>query len=71
MPASPDDLAPGAVYWIELEGADGLSDAVVVASGSNSILVYKTLAVDPQTGAIWTTYTDGKSSFAKSWKASK
>jgi hypothetical protein len=27
----------------------------------------KNVAVDPQTRAVWTTYTDGKSSFAKSW----
>ncbi|MBS0364328.1 MAG: YncE family protein [Proteobacteria bacterium] len=27
----------------------------------------KNVAVDPQTHAIWTTYTDGKSSFAKGW----
>jgi hypothetical protein len=25
------------------------------------------VAVNPQTHAVWTTYTDGKSSFAKSW----
>ena len=29
----------------------------------------KNVAVDPATQAVWTTYTDGKSSFAKSWKA--
>ena len=34
VPASPDELAPGAVYWIQLEGAAGLYDAVVVASGA-------------------------------------
>jgi hypothetical protein len=27
----------------------------------------KNVAVDPDTHFIWTTYTDGKSSFAKSW----
>ncbi len=27
----------------------------------------KNVAVDPATRAVWTTYTDGKSSFAKSW----
>ena len=31
----------------------------------------KNVAVDPQTGAVWTTYTDGKSSFAKSWTGAK
>jgi sugar lactone lactonase YvrE len=29
----------------------------------------RNVAVDPATQAVWTTYTDGKSSFAKSWKA--
>jgi DNA-binding beta-propeller fold protein YncE len=27
----------------------------------------KNVAIDPATRAVWTTYTDGKSSFAKSW----
>lgn len=27
----------------------------------------KNVAVDPQTRAVWTTYTDGKSSYARSW----
>jgi DNA-binding beta-propeller fold protein YncE len=31
----------------------------------------KNVAFDPQTGAVWTTYTDGKSSFARSWVAAK
>jgi hypothetical protein len=43
-------LAPGAVQWAQLEGPSGLFDAVVVASGSNSVLVYHTLSVDPVTG---------------------
>ncbi|HEY4447325.1 MAG TPA: YncE family protein [Steroidobacteraceae bacterium] len=29
----------------------------------------KNVAVDPTTRAVWTTYTDGKSSFAKAWSA--
>ena len=33
-------LAPGAVQLAKLEGSGGLFDAVVVASGANSILVY-------------------------------
>ena len=28
----------------------------------------KNVAVDPATRTVWTTYTDGTSSFAKSWK---
>jgi DNA-binding beta-propeller fold protein YncE len=31
----------------------------------------KNVAVDPATHTVWTTYTDGKSSFAKSWTPSK
>jgi DNA-binding beta-propeller fold protein YncE len=31
----------------------------------------KNVAVDPATHAVWTTYTDGKSSFAKSWTPTK
>jgi DNA-binding beta-propeller fold protein YncE len=31
----------------------------------------KNVAVDPSTRAVWTTYTDGKSSFAKSWQPPK
>jgi YVTN family beta-propeller protein len=27
----------------------------------------RNVTVDPKTGAVWTTYTDGKSSFAKAW----
>ena len=27
----------------------------------------KNVAVDPQTHAVWTTFTNGKDSFAKSW----
>ena len=31
----------------------------------------KNVAVDPTTRTVWTTYTDGKSSFAKSWQPPK
>ena len=27
----------------------------------------KNVAVDPKTHAVWTTFTDGKDAFAKSW----
>ena len=43
-------LAPGAVQWAKLEGPAGFFDAVVMASGSNSVLVYHTISVDPATG---------------------
>jgi hypothetical protein len=29
----------------------------------------RNVAVDPATRAVWTTYSDGKSSFAKGWSA--
>jgi hypothetical protein len=45
-----NQLAPGAVQWAKLEPSSPFFDAVVVASGSNSVLVYHTLAVDPVTG---------------------
>lgn len=54
-------------------GADKMS--VVRAAGGKVVALgdlptaatAKNVAVDPQTRAVWTTYTDGKSSFAKSW----
>jgi YVTN family beta-propeller protein len=54
-------------------GADKMS--VVRTSGGKMVALgdlptaatAKNVAVDPQTRAVWTTYTDGKSSFAKSW----
>ncbi len=39
-------LAPGAVHWAKLEGSSSpFDDAVVVASGSNSVLVYRGIGV--------------------------
>src|SRR5882762_6540254 len=54
-------------------GADKMS--VVRTSGGKVVALgdlptaatAKNVAVDPQTRAVWTTYTDGKNSFAKSW----
>lgn len=37
-----------------------LGDATTAATAKN-------VAVDPATGAVWTTFTDGKNSFAKAW----
>ncbi len=31
----------------------------------------RNVAVDAKTGAVWSTFTDGKSSFAKSWMPQK
>jgi hypothetical protein len=38
-------LAPGAVDWFTLDGGAALPDAVVVSSGSNSVIVYRTIGV--------------------------
>jgi DNA-binding beta-propeller fold protein YncE len=66
------DVAGGIVYCA---GAGQMS--VVRASGDKLTLLAnvrtaataRNVAVDPTTRAVWTTFTDGKSSFAKSWKA--
>jgi len=58
-------------------GADKMSivraadDAVSAVGELSTAATAKNVAVDPQTGAVWTTFTDGKSSFAKSWMAAK
>jgi DNA-binding beta-propeller fold protein YncE len=54
-------------------GADKMS--VVRTSGGKVVALgdlptaatARNVTVDPQTRAVWTTYTDGKSSFVKSW----
>ncbi len=54
-------------------GADKMT--VLKTSGANLVSLgdlstagtAKNVAVDPATRVVWTTYTDGKSSFAKSW----
>lgn len=43
--------------------SDGLVVLGEVASGPGA----KNVAVDPRTQAVWTTYTDGKNAYAKSW----
>jgi hypothetical protein len=40
-------LAPGAVQWAKLDKASPYYDAVVVASGSNQVLLYKGTGYDP------------------------
>lgn len=68
------DASSGLVYCA---GTDKMS--VVRTTGGKVLLLgdvttaatAKNVAVDPATQAVWTTYTDGKSSFAKSWKAPK
>jgi DNA-binding beta-propeller fold protein YncE len=47
--------------------ADGVSAAGDFATAGTA----RNVAVDAKTGAVWSTYTDGKSSFAKSWMPQK
>lgn len=55
-------------------GTDRMS--VVRTSGAKAVTLgdfataatARNVAVDPATHAVWTTYTDGTNSFAKSWK---
>jgi DNA-binding beta-propeller fold protein YncE len=58
-------------------GADKMS-VISTAGGklktlgdANTAATAKNVAVDPATRAVWTTYTDGKSSYAKSWTPAK
>lgn len=47
----------------------GAGGSQLVALGNiRTAATARNVAVDPATGFVWTTYTDGKSSFAKSWK---
>lgn len=45
--------------------------SIVAAGAFETAATARNVTVDPQTGSVWTTYTDGNSSFAKSWSASK
>jgi hypothetical protein len=45
-------------------GVEPAGDFATAATARN-------VAVDTKTGAVWSTYTDGKSSFAKSWMPQK
>ena len=65
------DAAAGIVYCA---GAERMS---VVSAGEGKLTLLgnlvtaataRNVAVDPKTRAVWTTFTDGKSSFAKSWQ---
>jgi DNA-binding beta-propeller fold protein YncE len=64
------DSVGGLVYCA---GADKMSvvrttGGKVMALGDlTTAATARNVAVDPTTRAVWTTYTDGKSSFAKSW----
>ncbi len=50
LPNANTNLAPGVVDWSRLRGSSKPSDAVVMASGSNQVLVYHTASVNPATG---------------------
>lgn len=60
-------------HFVYCAGADKMT--VVSTSGASVVTVgelstaatAKNVAIDPLTHAVWTTYTDGKSSFARSW----
>ena len=47
------------------------ADSVAEAGDFPTAATAKNVAVDEQTGAVWSTYTDGKSSYAKSWLPQK
>jgi DNA-binding beta-propeller fold protein YncE len=59
--------------FVYCAGADKMSvvstagASVVTVGELNTAATAKNVAIDPQTHAVWTTYTDGKSSFARSW----
>jgi YVTN family beta-propeller protein len=59
--------------FVYCAGADKMSivdtsgSAVATVGELSTAATAKNVAVDPQTHAVWTTYTDGKSSFARSW----
>ncbi len=48
---------------VVLASADGMT----LAGNLKTAATARNVAVDPETHAVWTTYTDGKSSFARSW----
>jgi DNA-binding beta-propeller fold protein YncE len=66
------DTVAGLVYCA---GAEKMSvvrvtgDKITTLGELATAATAKNVAVDPATHAVWTTYTDGKSSFARSWMA--
>jgi hypothetical protein len=44
-PSSSEQMAPGAVQWAFLDRGATLPDAVVVSTGSNAVVVYRTLGI--------------------------
>jgi YVTN family beta-propeller protein len=59
--AGPDKMS---MVRVATDGIEPAGDFTTAATARN-------VAVDTKTGAVWSTYTDGKSSFAKSWMPQK
>lgn len=57
---------PGKMSMVSVSG-----DTIASAGDFATADTAKNVTVDPKTGAVWTTYTDGKSSFAKAWMPQK
>jgi hypothetical protein len=51
----------------EILGINTSGDAVATVGEPSTNATAKNVAIDPLTHAVWATYSDGKSSFAKSW----
>lgn len=66
------DAAGGLVYCAGPERMSVVrvsGDKLTLLGDVNTAASAKNVAVDPKTRAVWSTFTDGKSSFAKSWQA--
>jgi YVTN family beta-propeller protein len=59
--AGPDKMS---MVRVAADGIEAAGDFATAATARN-------VAVDAKTGAVWSTFTDGKSSFAKSWMPQK
>jgi DNA-binding beta-propeller fold protein YncE len=65
------DSAGGIVYCAgpERMSVVSVNDGKLTLLGNvTTVASAKNVAVDPKTRAVWSTFTDGKSSFAKSWQ---
>ena len=57
---------PGKMSMVRVSG-----DSISAAGDFPTAATARNVTVDPKTSAVWTTYTDGKSSFAKAWLPQK
>ena len=55
--------AAGATWFIAQETDDGLK----LLGNMPTPATAKNVAIDPANHSVWTTYTDGKDSFAQQW----